>query len=81
MHRPLGRSFCLSCDVYIYLELACHGEQNGAQSFNLQARIAELWRLKPRKVTKKIVQQSVSLIYVERVFLEVAKNDTIFGSN
>ena len=44
--------------IFIYLELACLEEQNGCQSFNLQARIAELWRFKSRKVeklTKKIV--------------------------
>ena len=29
--------------IYIYLESACHDEQNGGQSFNLRARIAELW--------------------------------------
>ena len=36
----------------IYLELACHDEQNGSQSFKLQARITKLWRFKARKVEK-----------------------------
>ena len=38
--------------IYIYLKLACHDEQNGSQSFNLQARIPELWRFKAQKVGK-----------------------------
>ena len=28
--------FQISCDIYIYLELACHDKQNGGQSFNLR---------------------------------------------
>jgi len=35
------------------LELACHGKQNGGQSFNVQARIAELWQFKAQKGEKK----------------------------
>ena len=38
--------------LYIYLELACHDEQNGSLSFNLQARISELWRFKAWKLGK-----------------------------
>ena len=38
--------------MHIYLEFACHNEQNGGQSFNLQARIAELWRFITRKLEK-----------------------------
>ena len=38
--------------IYIYLKLACHDEQNGGQSFNLRARIAELWRFKSQKLEK-----------------------------
>ena len=49
----LGLAHCLSRDIYnIYFELACHDEQNGSQSFSLQARIAKLWRFKPQKVKK-----------------------------
>ena len=36
----------------MFLELACHDEQNDGQTFKLQARIAELWRFKVRKVKK-----------------------------
>jgi len=32
--------------------LACHDEQNGCQSFNLLARITELWQFKARKLEK-----------------------------
>ena len=36
----------------MYLESACHDEQIGDQSFNMRARIAELWRFKAQKVNK-----------------------------
>jgi len=32
--------------------LACHDKQNGSQSFNLRAGIAELWRFKAQKLEK-----------------------------
>ena len=38
--------------LHIYLKSACHDEQNGSQSFNLRARIAESWRFKARKLEK-----------------------------
>ena len=38
--------------IFKYLELACHDEQNGGQSFKIGARIAELWQFKARKVKK-----------------------------
>ena len=38
--------------IIIYLELACHDEQTGGQSFNLWARITELWQFKAQKVEK-----------------------------
>ena len=34
----------------MYLELACHDEQNGGQRFALRPRITELWELKGQKV-------------------------------
>ena len=38
---------------YLYiLKTGCHDKQNGGQSFNLRARIAELWKLKARKMQK-----------------------------
>ena len=48
----MGSPFCLSCDIYTYLELAYHDEQNDGKSFKLQAGIAELWRFKAQKVKK-----------------------------
>ena len=42
----------LSHDIYIYFELPCHEEQNGGQSLNLQAMIAELLRFKAGKRKK-----------------------------
>ena len=45
-------AYYISRDIYIYLESACHDEQNGGQSFNLRARIAELWQFKARKLEK-----------------------------
>ena len=31
-HRTrTGRLFCLSCDIYTYLELACYDKQNGGR--------------------------------------------------
>ena len=36
----------------VYLELACHDKQNGGQTFEIGARITELWRFKARKVEK-----------------------------
>ena len=42
----------MSRDIYIYLESACHDKQNEGQSFNLRARIAELWRFKAQKLEK-----------------------------
>ena len=36
----------------MYLKSTCHDKQNGGQSFNLQARITELWRFKARKLKK-----------------------------
>ena len=60
--------FCLSRDIYIYLESACYGKQNGGQNFNLRARIAELWRFKARKVDKLEEDDRLSLVYGERVF-------------
>ena len=33
----------LSHNIYIYLELACHAEQDGDQRFILRPRIAKLW--------------------------------------
>ena len=39
-------------DLVTYLESACHDEQNNSQSFNIQARIAELWQFKAQKVYK-----------------------------
>ena len=44
--------FSRSRDVFIYLELAYHDEQNGGQNFKIGARIAELWQFKARKVKK-----------------------------
>ena len=43
---------CLSHDIYIQLESACPDKQNSSLSFNLQARIAMLWRFKVLKVDK-----------------------------
>ena len=40
---------CIYIYLFIYLKLACHDEQNGSQSFNIQARITELWRFKLEK--------------------------------
>ena len=42
--------------IYIhnnYIELACHGEQNGSKKFILRTRITELWRFKAHKVENK----------------------------
>ena len=36
--------------IIIYLELTYNDKQNGGQSFNLRARIAELWQFKAQKV-------------------------------
>ena len=44
---------CLD-DIYIYLESACHDEQNSRQSFILHSRIVELWQFTVRKVEKRI---------------------------
>ena len=33
----------------MFLELAYHDEENGGQTFKLQARIAELWQFKVPK--------------------------------
>ena len=30
-------------EIFIYLESACHDEQNDSQSFKIGARIAKLW--------------------------------------
>ena len=38
--------------IFIYLVSACHDKQNGAWSFNLRARIAELWGFKAQKLEK-----------------------------
>ena len=38
--------------IFLYLESACHDEQNGSQTFKIGARIAKLWRFKARKVEK-----------------------------
>ena len=46
------RLFWLSRDIDIYLELICYDEHKGGQSFNLIARIAELWGFKTKKVEK-----------------------------
>ena len=55
MHHPSAQNstaiFWL-CNIYIFLKLACHDEQNGGQTFELPARIAELWQFKVRKVKK-----------------------------
>ena len=33
--------------LVIYLELACHDEQNRSQTFKIRARIAKLWQFNP----------------------------------
>ena len=38
--------------IFLYLESACHDEQNGGQTFTIGASIAELWRFKAGKVEK-----------------------------
>ena len=42
--------FSRSRDIFIYLESACHDKKHGG--FKIEARIAELWRFKVRKVKK-----------------------------
>ena len=37
----------------IFLESACHDEQNGDQIFKIGARIAELWQFKARKLQEE----------------------------
>ena len=44
--------FSRSCDIFIYLELACHDEQNSSQTFKIGTRITELWQFKAQKVEK-----------------------------
>ena len=39
-------------NTYIYLELACHDEQNGCQIFVLCPRITKLWQFIACKVEK-----------------------------
>ena len=74
-------SFSGSRDIFIYLELACHDEQNGSQTFKIGARIVELWRFKSRKVEKLQEEDHLAIFYGERVFSDAAKNSTIFGRN
>ena len=45
-----GPPFYKLCDIFIYLEPACHDEQNGSQSSVLRLRIAKLWQFKGCKV-------------------------------
>ena len=68
----------------MYLESACHNEQNGGQSFKTEVRIAELWRFTARKV-KKLQGEDRLAIFKPGLwrtgFLHAAKNDTIFSRN
>ena len=64
----------------MYLESACHNEQNGNQKFVLRPGIAAPWQLKVCKV-EKIVFSYLRLAYGNRVFSDAAKNITIFSSN
>ena len=69
-------------DGHIYLKSPCHDEQNGGQSFNLQARIAELWRFKVRKLEKNEEDDRPAIFKPgKQVFSDAAKNVTIFSSN
>ena len=83
VHRPkIGPPFYYSRDIYIYLQSACHDKQHGDQSFNLRARIAELWRFKTRKVEKTSQRKLFShLEACEQVFSDAAKNGTVFSRN
>ena len=71
-------------DIFVYLESACHDEQNGGQSFKIGARIAELWRFKARKM-KKLQEEDCLTIFKpglwQMSFLDAAKNGTIFSRN
>ena len=79
--------FSRSRDIFIYLELACHDEQNDGQTFTIGASIAELWQFKARKVEKLQEEDRLaifiesSLIYGEQVFSDAVKNGTIFSRN
>ena len=67
--------------VSLDLELACHDEQNGGQSFNLQARIAELWRFKAQKLEKDDRLAIFKPGLWRTGFSDAAKNGTISSNN
>ena len=46
--------------MFIYLESACHDEQNGGQSFVLCPRITELWRFRGCKVKNNHEEDSIT---------------------
>ena len=82
-----GPSVYISHDVFIYLELA-NDEQNGGQSFVLRPRIAKLWQFKGRKVENNGEEDRIALfmaglwrVYGNWLFLDTAKNGTIFNRN
>ena len=70
--------------VSLDLESACHDKQNGGPSFNLRARIAELWRFKARKLQNN-KENSRLVIFKPGLwrtgFSGTAKNGTISSSN
>ena len=70
--------------IFLYLESACHDEQNGSQTFKIGARIAKLWRFKARKVEKLLEEDRLAIFKPSlwrRVFSDAAKNGTIFSRN
>ena len=46
----------------MYLELACHDEQNGGQSFKIRARIPKLWRFKAPKRKKFLKENCLAIL-------------------
>ena len=68
--------------INIYLKSACHDEQNGNQSFNLRARIGELWQLKAHKVEKVYEEDHLAFFKPglwQTGFFGCGKNGTIFS--
>ena len=60
-----GPPFYISRDIFIYLESACHDDQNGGQSFVLRPRIAKLWRFKGCKVENNGEENHIAFFKVD----------------